>query len=324
MDRSVLRSHTSLEPIHNDIRRSANLHQCLEKHLQGQDGPLLFEPLRAYNETVGQRFGCLTKPDQPWWDFDLTLSDGGILRMRGLNSALISGINDSRENSKLCLGPAQYELRRDDDVTHLVICHHPPDWLVDGDDVRQALKVYAKVVLTGHKHSHEEEKVNETLWLSSGAVHPSRLETKWEPNYYMLRLSVEHNGDGRWLRVDLYRRVWSDIQRTFVRPAGQDKDFKTYKLALGPRSRREPVETTESVRQDGEQEMSLSRKKLLYAFVSLPYHTRVNIMEKLRLFDDSNRGLPDEERFASGFDRAVTEQRLPEVWDAVDAVMQRT
>ena len=323
VDQSVIRAHTSLEPIHNDVRTSSQLHQTLEKHLRGNDGPLLFEPLRAYNETVGQRFGCLTKPDQPWWEFDLTLSDDSILRMRGVNSALISGEKDSkRESRKLCLGPAQYELRRDQDVTHLVICHHPMDWLVDGDDARRALKAYAKVILTGHKHMHEEEQVNETLWLNSGAVHPSRVETKWEPNYYMLRLCIEM-GQKRWLRVDLYRRVWSEMQRAFVRPSGQDQDFKTYRLALEPRPNREVAQAKQTSSQEGEREVSLSRKKLLYAFVSLPYHTKVNIMEKLNLFDDSNRGLPDDERFASGFDRAVREQRLPEVWDAVDAVSRR-
>ena len=54
VDRSVLRSHTSLEPIHNDIRTSSHLHQSLEKHLKGQDGPLLFEPLRACSLTSGR------------------------------------------------------------------------------------------------------------------------------------------------------------------------------------------------------------------------------------------------------------------------------
>ena len=124
---------------------------------------------------------------------------------------------------------------RDDDVTFLTICHHPPDWLVDGAQVRTALKAYSKIILTGHKHFHEEEEINGTLWLSSGAVHPSRAEQQWEPTYYYLKISVEASGDLRSLRVDLFRRVWEDSQKAFVRPAGQNEDFKTYMLPLALR-----------------------------------------------------------------------------------------
>ncbi|AXC13816.1 hypothetical protein ACPOL_4544 [Acidisarcina polymorpha] len=65
--------------------------------------------------------------------------------------------------------------------------------------------------------------------------------------------------------------------------------------------------------------MSLNRKKLLYAFVALPYHTRLSIMEQLKLIDEDNRGLPDNERFASCFDRAEKQNRLNDVWDLVES-----
>jgi hypothetical protein len=318
IDRSVIREHTSLTPTHNEIRSAANLHDCLKKHLTGKDAAVIFEPLRAYNDSIGQRFECLTSPSKPWWEFDLVLNDDSILRMRGLNSALISGEDDDKDTAKLCLGPAQCEYMRQDNISYLTICHHPPDWLVDGGEVRTALKAYSKVILTGHKHFHEEEEVSGTLWLSSGAVHPSRAEQKWEPTYYFLKIAVEADHQNRFLRVDLYRRIWGDSQRAFVRPAGQDQDFKTYRLPLPART------TAASASQaaqpsNGGVDLSLNRKKLLYAFVALPYHTRLSIMEQLNLIDASNRGLPDNERFASCFDRAARENRLNEVWALVEA-----
>ena len=317
VDRSVIRDHTSLTPIHNEIRSATSLHECLKKHLTGNDAALLFEPLRAFNDSIGQRFECSSAPSKPWWEFDLTLNDGSILRLRGLNSALISDEGDNKDTSKLCLGPAQCEYLRDDNVSYLTICHHPPDWLIDGTDVRTALKAYSKIILTGHKHFHEEEEVSGTLWLSSGAVHPSRTEQKWEPTYYFLTIAVEESGKTRFLKVDLFRRVWSDTQRTFVRPAGQNQDFKTYRLPLPERAMPLPASQPGQSSQEGVI-MSLNRKKLLYAFVALPYHVRVSIMEQLKLIDESNRGLPDNERFASCFDRAVKENRLNEIWDAVE------
>jgi hypothetical protein len=319
VDRNVIREHTSLSPIHNEIRSSRNLHECLKKHMSGADAALLFEPLRAYNDSVGQRFECATSPANPWWEFDLNLNDGSFLRMRGLNSAIISGEDDNKDTARLCLGPAQCEYVRNDDVTYLTICHHPPDWLVDGDEVRTSLKAYSKVILTGHKHFHEEDEVNGTLWLSSGAVHPSRAEQKWEPTYYFLQISVEIDSDKRFLHVNLYRRIWGDTQKAFVRPAGQDLDLRTYRLPLPVRAARMPSGPATVQPSAGGVNLSLNRKKLLYAFVALPYHTRVSIMEQLKLIDESNRALPDNERFASCFDRAEKDNRLNEVWDLVEA-----
>lgn len=316
IDRNVIREHTSLTPIHNEIRSATSLHACLKKHLTGGDAALLFEPLRAYNDSVGQRFECSSAPSKPWWEFDLALNDGSILRLRGLNSAIISGEDDDKDKAKLCLGPAQHEYMRDDEVTYLTICHHPPDWLVDGTDVRIALKAYSKIILTGHKHFHEEEEISGTLWLSSGAVHPSRAEQKWEPTYYFLKISAEVNGEGRDLRVDLFRRVWDDSQKAFVRPPGQTQDYRTYRLPLPARASRNVAHQIVQSTQGGV-DLSLNRKKLLYAFVALPYHIRVSIMEQLKLMDETNRALPDNERFASCFDRAAKADRLNEVWDLV-------
>jgi predicted phosphodiesterase len=319
VDRNVIREHTGISPIQNEIRTSTDLHTCMKKHLTGGDAALLFEPLRGYNDSIGQRFECATVPAKPWWEFDLALNDGSILRLRGLNSAIISGENDAEHTYKLCLGPAQYEYMRDDDVTFLTICHHPPDWLVDGAQVRTALKAYSKIILTGHKHFHEEEEVNGTLWLSSGAVHPSRAEQQWEPTYYYLKISVELLGEQRSLKVDLFRRVWDDSQKAFVRPAGQGEDFKTYRLPLAWRDATRKEVPAVAQPSTGGIDVSLNRKKLLYAFVALPYHTRLSIMEHLKLIDDENRGLPDNERFASCFDRATKQNRLNEVWDMVES-----
>jgi predicted phosphodiesterase len=320
VDRNVIKDHTSLPTHHREIRTATNLNVCLQKHLDGKDAATLFEPLRTYNDTVAFKLNCLTSPRQPWWEFDLPLNDGTLLRLRGLNSSIISGDDDHRDTCKLCLGLPQYEFKRYDNVTHLAICHHPMDWLVDGDKAKIALRAYAKIILTGHKHAHEEEVINDTLWLSSGAVHPSRRESDWEPNFYVLQIKVEESTTtGRQLVVRLFRRVWSETERTFVRPAAQNDDFKVYRLSLpqvtGDSSSFAPA--TEETRKGVE--MEINRKKLLYSFVSLPYHTRMTIMKALNLIDAENQHLPDNELFMSCFQKASEKNLLPEIWRAVES-----
>jgi predicted phosphodiesterase len=320
IDRNVIKDHTSLPTLHREIRTAADLNVCLQRHLDGKDSATFFEPLRTYNNTIAFKFDCLTSPKKPWWEFDLPLSDGTLLRLRGLNSSMISGEDDHRDTCKLCVGAPQYEFKRFDNVTHLAICHHPMDWLVDGDKAKVALRAYAKIILTGHKHAHEEEVINDTLWLSSGAVHPSRKESDWEPNYYVLQIRIEDSFPvGRQLVVRLFRRVWSETERTFVRPAGQTEDFKIYRLSLPPLPKDSKNLATKIGEAQKGAEMEINRKKLLYSFVSLPYHTRMSIMKGLNLIDAENQHLPDNELFMSCFQRATERNLLPEIWSAVES-----
>jgi predicted phosphodiesterase len=320
VDRSVLKEHTSIQATHQQIRNHENLDLILKQHLQSGDSALLFSPLRAYNESFASRLGCVTTPQNPWWEDDLELNDGSTLRIRGLNSAMISGATDHRDTCKLCLGSAQTEYMRAEKVTYLTLCHHPPDWLIDGDNVRQALRAYSKIQLLGHKHSHDIEEVNGTLWLYSGAVHPVREEKNWNPTYYVISVSVEGTGQARRLKVEVHRRVWSQTERAFVRPAGQEADCVPYLLPLqawtapaADVTKSEPMSTVSRGTA-----MTVNRKKLLYAFVGLPYHVRLSIMRKLGLIDEINEKLPDSELFASCFDRAVGKGLLDQIWEAVE------
>jgi hypothetical protein len=318
VDRSVLKEHTTIQATQQQIRTHENLDSILKQHLQSGDAALLFSPLRAYNETFASRLGCVTSPHQPWWQDDLELNDGSILRLRGLNSAILSGPTDDRDTSKLCLGSVQTEYMREDKVTYLTLCHHPPDWLVDGDNVRKALRAYSKIQLLGHKHSHDIEETNGTLWLYSGAVHPVRDEKDWNPTYYIISVSVEGSGNSRNLKVDVCRRVWSQDQRAFVRPAGQEADSMPYSLPLQAWTQRSAAEQTNAPSPSRGTTMTVNRKKLLYAFVGLPYHVRMSIMRKLGLIDETNEKLPDSELFASCFDRAVRKGLLEQIWEAVE------
>lgn len=88
-------------------------------------------------------------------------------------------------------------------------------------------------------------------------------------------------------------------------------------------TQREPVPPSEPADQSSaehqeETGMNLNRKKLLYRFIGLPHHTRVAIMKKFDLWEESDQKRPDAEVFAACFERAKKKGVLDAVWDAVE------
>jgi hypothetical protein len=105
---------------------------------------------------------------------------------------------------------------------YLTLCHHPPDWLVDETNCEEALLAHSCIQLFGHKHLHKLRKVNNSVVLSSGAVHPVRTDKEWDPRYYFLSLEVQGTGNQRTLRVTLYPRVWDKTAHEFIADKGKN------------------------------------------------------------------------------------------------------
>jgi hypothetical protein len=293
----------------------------------------MFLPLKTYHEQFGAKYGCPTTPQQPWWEDDLRLNDGSVLRIRGVNSALVSSELDDVETAKLILGSAQTQYKPEKNVTYLTLCHHPPDWLLDGEDVHEAMVAQSNLQLFGHKHKHRHETINQTLRLCSGAVHPVRKEKPWEPRYYFIAIHVEEVGESRELVVELYPRVWSKTSRTFERDAG---DFEGQYIAERLRLPKwkapshVPVsasaQTNKLAESDGaHSSMTLDKKKLVNRFMLLPYHSQLTIMRTFDLFNDTERKtIPDTELFISCFQRAREKGVLDKVWDAIETEARKS
>lgn len=93
----------------------------------------------------------------------------------------MSNQHDTKNN--IVLGQAQVSVHRVDGVEYLTLCHHPPDWLQDQDAVISHLESKVRMQLFGHKHSQRVQEINKTLRVTSGAMHPERDESGWEPMY---------------------------------------------------------------------------------------------------------------------------------------------
>ncbi|MBE9583655.1 hypothetical protein IM792_04280 [Mucilaginibacter sp. JRF] len=271
-----------------------------------------------------------------YWEKDFSLDDI-ILRIRGVNSALVSNDTDHQQTSRLVLGSHQSSLTRSKGVIHMILCHHPPDWLIDGEDVRKDFKSRARIHLYGHKHSFDVELINnECIVLSAGAMQPSRAESGWEPRYNIIELNTIPMADKPTLNVRLYKRVWKKATKTFIpdfEAAGEE--YVEYPMVLTDLE----ISTNIAHKKKGAPEtvvgelklapmvepiinlnMPDPKRRLAYLFLGLPYHTKVIIAAKLKLIDDSDRNLPESQKTQLYFKRATEQGILSTLWDEVSAV----
>ena len=87
-------------------------------------------------------------------------------------------------DERLILGDVQLaQLTEDVETVSILLCHHPVNWLRDGDIVDQWL-ARPHLLLTGHEHELGivECADGRSATIAAGAVTPERTETGWAPS----------------------------------------------------------------------------------------------------------------------------------------------
>ncbi|MBJ9678978.1 metallophosphoesterase [Burkholderia gladioli] len=179
----------------------------LEKQLSHiGTGQALFHGHRAYND-FASKMNCQVYPGRLYWKQERDLGPGVKIRIHGLTSTLLSGRN-GRDDPKgtLYLSPLQTTLDPAPNVVNLTICHHPPDWLIDGDDVEDMLNARAMFQVFGHKHRQRISEGKTNIRWSAAAVNPSRSERQFEPGYNIIELEVV--GEGLERRIDVRSHLY--------------------------------------------------------------------------------------------------------------------
>ena len=297
---------------------------------------VMFSPLAEYNK-FASLFECEIGHEDPTWQEDFDLSDGSTLLVHGLNSTIVSDHQDDSFR-KVVLGQFQVPLR-EPGVANLVMCHHPPAWWMDADNVEPALNHRASIELFGHKHSQRLLQVNGTLRLVAGAVHPSRQERQWRPCYNWLCVRVSGTGTSRTLDVDLFPRVWSEERPEFIpdRNSCDGDESRSYSLALEPwastvtagSTSGSEIEFGEPVDRQGPEGQARTRTEedpamrpariLTYRFFDLPHVVRMDVAQELDLIEDEDEGLRDFELFERVFRRARERSLLADLWEKVES-----
>jgi predicted MPP superfamily phosphohydrolase len=333
IDRKSVENSLLIQGIHKELRADA---KTIDEKLAGymvkdeEAKKLILKPLQGYNDFAA-KFECDIHPGKPFWEDDVILNDGSVLRIRGLNSTIVSDETDSDASHKLILGKRQVEMTRQDGVEYLALCHHPPQWLFDQDSVEDLLK-RARIQLFGHKHRERLSRIEDSVRISAGAMHPDVREPNWQPRYNFIQVSVVREGERRVMLVHVYPRVFrEDVEGGKFMAETQEggKEFREFALPLpewqSPKvaAKAPPVSvgapTTVAVENPRGTNMR-SARKLTYTFLSLPHHRQLAIAQQLGLVRDEDEGVRDSELYRRYFKRAELEHKLEDLWKVVEKV----
>lgn len=333
VNRSCVAANPLLEAAHAEWREAelATLDGLIERHMEHPLSSQVFlEPIAEYNDFAAG-YECSTNPNELIWRHNFQLNDGSCLRLNGLNSTIISDARDDEHN--LVLGQFQIP-KREMDVAHVIMCHHPPDCWLDAKSVESGLNARANVHLYGHKHLPRFEQNDNILRISSGAFHPDRRVPTWKPCFNWLSMYVVNQDGHRALSVDVYPHVWDNKQRKFVQDTAScaGDSAKRFSLELEPRpchterdicevrpgqvTDAQKVEDAQPTEDRGNARMNRERT-LTYQFFSLPHVVRIEIASNLKLIKNEDECLPDYELFGRILKRAADTRVLDQLWDEV-------
>ncbi|MCP1442497.1 putative MPP superfamily phosphohydrolase [Pseudomonas sp. GGS8] len=327
VDRAVIKASVPIQNVQHAIS-SASL-QDREWKLRQQlgdaaSGQLLLEAHAAYN-AFAARFMCQIWPSKPFWHQDIVLDAGVSLRIYGLTSTLLSGREGQDDKERgLYLSPLQTVLNPAPNTLNMVLCHHPIDWLEDGEVVEDALNTRAAFQVFGHKHKQRLHMDASYVRLAAAAVNPSRREQPYNPGYNLIQLKVAGAGEERRVDVRVYQRRLQDVPEMFIAmQSPQRKDYFASSISIPeegdlrgsscdtvtaetPATKlQDHLSESQSI-QDAEATMGEEdTRDLLYRFWSLSSSQRRQIAVSLNLLEPGEMKLPEPERYGRALIRAA-------------------
>lgn len=174
---------------------------------------MLFGPIENYNRFAANFFcetGRFEKESgrKPYACRDFELNDHSKLRVWGFNSVLICDANDNV--NMMYVDPSAAQIEREDGVTHLVMCHHPFNWLRNDREFRGRIEAVALIQLFGHEHNFRVDDHRDFTRICAGALQPERDEEGWQPGYNIIDVSVSAESQQRYLDLVIWVRHWQD------------------------------------------------------------------------------------------------------------------
>lgn len=326
VDREYILKNSPVRDMHRSIRGEAN-NEERERQLLirlGEDtaSELIYKPLTEYNEFAA-RYDCTFFADKRYaWDSeeDLVLNDGSVLKVRGLNSALLSGPGDTK--GSLFLGKRACTIMRRPGVEYLTICHHPPAWLLDSTDAESLLQSKAKIMLFGHEHNQRVAFARDHVTLYAGAVNPARDEAPWKPGYNIIEIWIEA-GAKRELHVEIVAREWQENPTQFRNHEDTDnRPTHKHHFDLVPWTAPKPAEvpvipakSSDSAVADASVETTTPpMRRIVNEFFRLSISRKSAIAGTLELLEESEKGLPEVQRFTRALERARQRGKLALLW----------
>jgi DNA repair exonuclease SbcCD nuclease subunit len=292
----------------------------------------LYRPLSNYNRFALQ---YAIDGEARWCREVYELNDTSKLVVWGVNSILVSDATDDLHASPLVVGTRALQLPEEDGTTHLLMCHHPPRWILD-KVIDGPVAGRAKVQLFGHEHEPSVIRYRDSARVFAGALHPER-RPNWQPQYNVIALRVDRSGDKRTLHVEVMARSWNQQAGHFVPDASKPDGKYEFDLELPGWER--PVATepalevkveTDSGAKSPEQVPAMTtnpspsestspapERQLAHRFYRLSIPKQWGIVKQLGYQDLKDLNASTAAFFIAVFGRARNEKRLAELWKLV-------
>lgn len=332
VDQQVIRDNFMIADGQEAIRRAPDLHSreksLMDRLSQPVARDLFYAPIREYNDFAA-RYDCTFYGDRDTfaWDRDFELNDGSILRLRVMNSALLSGLYD--DEGTLFLGRRAWTMPTATDVQYMTMTHHPPSWLMDRREIEGALNARSRIQLCGHEHDQRVLPGRDWVKLFAGSVNPHRAEPNWRPGYNILDVHVE-DGGRREMVVDVHAREWQGEPPQFR--AHEDVDNKPVhrtRIELPPlQVARRSAAGADGIRSGVIKQAEAAAqgvaaaptmRSIVNRFFRLTLSQKNEIVGRLDLVEEGDGRLPDFERFKLALLRAKEASRLAEVDELIAA-----
>jgi len=329
-----------------DLRRrgAAEVDDELRLYLRDKlSAQVLFDPIENYNKFAA-KFLCALGPyvepatgtsttveelSRPFATRDFPLDDGSVLRLLGFNSVLVSDASDSE--GQMLLDPAAAQIPVDPGVTHLVMCHHPFNWLKNRIAFQDRIEHAAKLQLFGHEHTRRVEDNRRFLRIRAGALQPARDEADWKPGYNWIDLAVSGTGKNRRLEVQLWVRQHE--RSAFIAiPDYDHRDPWRMPIELPewyapevnmPGPARMPDLPTADVEVPVMPSSSppVTIRSVTMKFFKLKEHEQRRVIVQLELDDETDHNLKDYELAIAAVRRSERRGRLAELNEKIESVI---
>lgn len=337
VDQDVIKANSLIQDGHDAVRRGADFYAknkaLIDRLVQPQAKALFYSPMAAFNDFAA-RYQCSFFADNQSfvWERDFQLNDSSILRIRGLNTALLSGLADVQ--GSMFLGDRAWTFPKQVGVEYLVMAHHPPRWLGDEDEADRAFNASTKIQLFGHEHDLRVIPGRDWIRMYAGAINPHRAEPNWCPGYNIVEVSVE-TGESRVLNIDVHARTWQGTPPQF-RSVEDVQEKKTFNVKIPLANLPEtfhrtssatplpPAESTnrEPHEEPAEMDPDLRFRSAVYRFFKLTLSKKNEVVGHLRLAEEEDSELTDVERFKLALARARERDMMSDL-DAILTTMEK-
>ena len=334
VDRDVHKANSMIRDTHLAIMQNSDVvsfEDALQRRLTQDHGArMLFAPLTAYNEFAVQYGSSFYTGDEFCLQEDLRLNDGSSLRIRSMNSALLSF--DNGDQHKLFLGSRAWTMPREDGVVYLAMAHHPPTWLFDEAEAESGITDRALIHLFGHEHRSRVHRERHWCRIYAGSINPHRKEPQWKPGYNILDVQVDvRDSNKRFLTVKVDVREWALVPEAKFQTL-KDRDGQEYWEAEYPLDGWTPPEPITTIALDTTDSNLIEKSEpnfvtddvaartVVGKFFQLTLSERNIILGELDLFTAETSNLPDFERQRRALEKAREKGLFPELRDKLNAM----